>query len=66
MIILVYYTKVVSFSMNLSRADIQKLLRYEFLLSANAPTAAKRINKAHGSKSVSRMTANRWFLKFKP
>lgn len=51
--------------MSLSRADVRKLLKYEFLRGANAPTALERINKAHGPETLSRMTAFRWFSKFK-
>lgn len=51
--------------MSLSRADIRKLLKYEFLRGANAPTAADRVNKAHGPKTITERTAHRWFSKFK-
>ncbi|CAD5228325.1 unnamed protein product [Bursaphelenchus xylophilus] len=51
--------------MSLSRSDIRKLLKYEFLRGANAPTALERINEAHGPGTVSRTTAFDWYFKFK-
>lgn len=63
-VIVIYNTGLLVQKMSLSRADVRKLLKYEFLRGANASVATDRINKAHGPKTVTERTAHRWFSKF--
>lgn len=51
--------------MNMSRADIQKLLKYEFQLGQPASEAAQNINRAQRAKTMEKSTARRWFSKFR-